>query len=173
VAERDEEDQMSGRQDEPVEGVQVRETGKGKFQVEVRASGLRFLADEPVSVGGQGSGPNPYELLAAALGACTTMTLRLYAERKGWPLEQALVRVVHRSRGLNAKDRFAREIVLEGQLSPEQRRRLLEIANRCPVHQTLEHGSEIVTVLAETPPPGGPEPEPVAHMSDMADACAD
>ena len=64
------------------EGVEVRESGQGRFQVEVRAAGARFLVDEPVEAGGQGSGPTPYDLLAAALGACTAMTLRLYAERR-------------------------------------------------------------------------------------------
>src|SRR5207249_1814820 len=117
----------------------------------VRAGGASFLVDEPVEVGGLGSGPNPYDLLAAALGACTAMTLRLYAERKGWPLRSVNVRVLHRSQGLDTKDRFAREVVLDGDLSAEQRRRLLDIANRCPVHETLERGSEVITVLAEAP----------------------
>src|SRR5262245_41159216 len=110
-------------QDVPVvEGVEARETGRGKFQVEIRAGGSTILADEPVEVGGEGIGPTPYDLLGSALGACTVMTLRLYADRKGWPLKSATVRVLHRRA---ARDRFAREIVLEGPLSDEQRRRLL------------------------------------------------
>lgn len=161
-------------EDEAVEeGVEVRETGAGKFQVEVSAAGARFLVDEPVSVGGLGSGPTPYDLLASALGACTAMTVRLYAARKEWPLESVTVRVLHRREGLEAKDRFAREIVLTGDLTAEQRARMLEIANRCPVHETLERGSEVITILAQTPLAGGLDPEPVTHVTDMMEACLD
>jgi putative redox protein len=156
-----------------VEGVEVAETGRGKFQVEVKAAGTNFVADEPAAVGGLGSGPTPYDLLSAGLGACTAMTLRLYAERKGWPLKTAKVRVVHKRGGLAAKDRFAREIVLEGDLTRDQRARLLEIANRCPVHETLERGADVITVLAEQPSPGKLDPAPTEHMSDMEQACAD
>ena len=155
------------------EGVEVLETGAGKFQVEVHAGGATFLADEPLAEGGLGSGPNPYDLLASALGACTAMTLRLYAERKGWPLRRAHVRVVHRRDGLTARDRFAREIVLEGDLSAAQRQRLFEIANRCPVHLTLERGAEVNTVLAGHPREGGPDPGPDDHLADMIEACRD
>jgi len=161
-------------QDETVaEGVEVRETGRGRFQVEVSAAGASFFADEPAAVGGLGSGPTPYDLLSSALGACTVMTLRLYADRKAWPLRSVAVRVLHRGGGPETKDRFAREIVLEGDLEPDQRRRLLEIANRCPVHQTLERGSDVVTVLAEHPLAGGLDPAPTGHMSDMTEVCQD
>jgi putative redox protein len=156
-----------------LEGVEVAETGEGAFQVAVRAGGAAFLADEPVEVGGLGSGPNPYDLIASALGACTLMTMRLYARRKGWPLARARVRVLHRRDGPQGRDRFAREIVLDGPLSAEQRRRLLQIANRCPVHETLARGADVITVLAEAPLPGRLDPEPVEHMRDMEAACAD
>jgi putative redox protein len=163
---------VMAKQGEPViEGVEVSLTGRGKFQVEVRTASGDFLADEPEAVGGLASGPTPNDLLASALGACTAMTLRLYAERKGWRLRGATVRVLHRSGGLAARDRFAREIVLDGDLGPEQRRRLLEIANRCPVHQTLERGADVISVLAEAPLAGGLDPEPIEHASDMAAAC--
>lgn len=164
---------MTSEDERVAEGVEVRETGAGKFQVEVSAAGTRFLVDEPASVGGLGSGPTPYDLLASALGACTAMTVRLYAARKAWPLEAVTVRVLHRRDGLGGKDRFAREIVLTGDLTAEQRRRMLEIANRCPVHETLERGSDVITVLAEQPLAGHLDPEPGAHMADMAEACAD
>lgn len=161
--------------EQPMQGVEVSETGLGKFQAKVRTPGGEFTVDEPVEAGGLGSGPNPYDLLSAALGACTTMTIRLYAERKGWPVDSVIVRVVHHRDAPDGKDRFAREIVLEGQLTPEQRRRLLEIAEHCPVHQTLERGSEVITVLAEHALSGGldraPEPEFLDHARDMADAC--
>ena len=153
--------------------VTVAETGAGKFQVEVSASGTSFLADEPVEAGGLGSGPNPYDLLASALGACTTMTLRLYATRKSWPLERVTVRVLHTRAGLKARDRFAREITLEGPLDAAQQRRLLEIAERCPVHRTLEQGSEIISVLAQPPACDAPYGPGEGHLRDMLDACAD
>jgi putative redox protein len=153
------------------EGVEVRETGGGRYQVEVLAASGAFFADEPEEVGGLGSGPTPYDLLGSALGACTVMTIRLYAERKGWPLDAVTVRVLHRSGGLKAKDRFAREIVLEGELAPEQRRRLLEIAERCPVHETLERGSDVITVLADLPLPEEIDPRPIEHANDMAQVC--
>ena len=157
----------------PLEGVEVRETGAGKFQVEVTTASGRLLADEPAAAGGMGSGPTPYDLLSSALGACTAMTLRLYADRKGWPLRQALVRVVHRREGLDRRDSFAREIVLEGDLTSEERRRLVEIAERCPVHRTLGRGSEIVTVLADPPLAGELQTEPLEHATHMLEACAD
>ncbi|TAJ68998.1 MAG: OsmC family peroxiredoxin [Phenylobacterium sp.] len=151
--------------------VTIAETGVGRFQVEVMAAGATFLADEPAEAGGLGSGPNPYDLLASALGACTAMTLRLYAVRKGWPLERVIVRVLHSRAALQARDRFAREITLEGPLDGAQQRRLLEIAERCPVHRTLERGAEIVSVLAQPPAleetPGPSE----SHMRDMVAAC--
>ena len=164
---------MATEGEDLVEGIEVRETGAGKFQVQVRTSGGAFLADEPVVVGGLGSGPTPYDLLSSALGACTAMTVRLYAARKGWPLTQVTVRVLHRAGGTGSRDRFAREIVLEGPLAPEQRRRLLEIAERCSVHRTLAGGAEIVSVLADPPLAGTLDPEPPAHAEAMVKVCED
>jgi putative redox protein len=155
------------------DAVTVAETGEGRFQVQVLAPGSAFFADEPVEAGGLGSGPNPYDLLAAALGACTTMTMRLYAERKGWPLERAMVRVVHARTGECGRDRFAREVVMEGPLDATQRARLLEIADKCPVHRTLERGSEIITVLSAPPPVDTLALAGEGHLRDMLEACAD
>ena len=129
-------------------GVEAHNTGNGKFQVEIHAAGKTLLADEPVDVGGLGSGPTPYELLASALAACTTMTLKLYADRKGWPLERVSVHVSHSRQGAEARDRFVREISMQGPLDDDQRRRLVEIAGRCPVHLTLERGSDVATIVA-------------------------
>jgi putative redox protein len=137
-------------------GVVVRETRCGKFQQEVTAGAHRFLADEPVAVGGMNSGPNPYNLLLAGLGACTSMTLRLYADRKQLPLKQTTVRLHHSK--IHAADcaacetkegmldRIERLITLEGDLTAEQRARLMEIADRCPVHRTLKSEIDIRTV---------------------------
>lgn len=123
-----------------LDAILVRETGAGLFQVDIEAAGAHILADEPVAFGGMGSGPDPYDLLAAALGACTTMTLRLYARPKAWPLESVSVRVFHARGSLQARDTFTREVTVSGALDDEQRARLAEIADRCPVHQMLDRG---------------------------------
>lgn len=144
------------RADEPGQVV-VEETGEGNFQVNVRAGGVSFLADEPTDVGGLGSGPTPYDLLSAGLGACTAMTLRLYARRKGWPLERVRVCVGHaRAVTRQPSDAFLRDVAIEGNLTSEQRARLIEIANRCPVHRTLEQGATVQTrdVGSMDGPPG-------------------
>lgn len=130
---------------EPGEVV-IEETGEGNFQVEVLAGGVRFLADEPVEVGGLGSGPTPYDLLCAALGACTAMTVRMYARRKELPLRRVRVCVGHaRTTGADPPDGFLREVALEGDLTDEQRSRLIEIAERCPVHASLKRGARVST----------------------------
>lgn len=118
------------------------------------------LADEPLAYGGTNKGMSPYGFLAAGLGACTSMTIRMYARRKGWPLDHVRVDVNHDKvhaqdavHGAHSKiDRFIREITLEGALDPEQRQRLLEIADKCPVHQTLERSAKVETRLAVPPP---------------------
>jgi len=128
--------------------VVVEETGEGAFQVEISAGGSHFLADEPVEVGGLGSGPTPYDLLSAGLGACTAMTLRLYARAKSLPLGRVRVTVGHKNVKETPPDLFVREIRLIGELDDAQKKRLLEIADKCPVHRTL-HGSAIETELEE------------------------
>ena len=123
-------------------------------------TGRHTLAgDEPAEAGGTDQGPSPYEFLLAALGACTAATLRMYADRKGWPLEEVEVRVTHEK--IHAADcadcetrdgrvdRIARHLTLSGPLDDAQRARLLEIANRCPVHRTLTSEVRIDTVLAD------------------------
>ncbi len=127
----------------------VSETGPGPFTSAVTIGAHRLVADEPVSLGGLNAGPDPYEFLLAGLGACTAMTLRLYATRKGWPLEHVEVRVRHVERAAAgaAKDVFERAIRITGGLADDQRARLLDIADRCPVSRTLSAGAVIQTSL--------------------------
>lgn len=143
------------------DGVVVEERKEGGLRVRVNAGGVRFVADEPVEAGGLGSGPNPYDLLGAALGACTAMTLRLYADRKGLPLDGVDVAVAHARTEGSPPDLFVREIALKGALDEAQRTRLMEIAERCPVHRTLTAGSRIETAIAEFSP--GPPASPRAR----------
>ena len=119
----------------------------GNLKQEIQLGPHRILADEPLEAGGEGGGPDPYELLLAALGACTSMTVLLYARRKQWPLTGVEVRLRHErvhaedcadcETEAGMLDRIERELALEGELSHEQRERLLQIAERCPVHRTL------------------------------------
>ncbi|MGY1424772.1 alpha/beta fold hydrolase [Lysobacter sp. A289] len=153
--------------------VTVAETGEGDFQVEVSAGGVHFLADEPPEVGGLGSGPTPYDLLAAGLGACTAMTLRMYARGKQLSLGRVTVTVGHsRRRGTEPSDLFTRRLLLEGNLSAEQRQRLVEIAGKCPVHRTLERGAAVETELGEAMPDGVAD-KPGQHARDMATSSDD
>ena len=142
------------------EGVtRVTETDPDGFAQDVVAGGGKhhLIADEPVAYGGTDRGLSPYQLLAASLGACTSMTLRMYARRKKWPLDGVSVDVTHDrmhaqdapSPGTERIDRFRREITLTGPLDDEQRARLREIADKCPVHRTLEAGAKVETVLME------------------------
>jgi putative redox protein len=130
------------------DAVVVEETGQGRFQLRVQTGDHSFLMDEPVSVGGLSSGPSPFDLLCAALGACTLMTIKLYAARKGWTLDGLAVRVTHRKGSPEARDQFDRVMEL-GDVTAEQRERLIYIAERCPVHLLLERGAEVSTSLAE------------------------
>jgi putative redox protein len=132
-------------------------TGSGGFLTEVMVNRHSLVADEPLAAGGTDQGPSPFDLLVAALGACTAMTLRMYADRKAWPLEAATVRLKHAK--IHAADcetcetregmldRIEREIEIEGPLDPDQKQRLLQIADRCPVHRTLTSEVQIATRL--------------------------
>lgn len=126
----------------------VTEAGTSPLYNAVETEGHRFVMDEPLALGGTDQGPNPFALVASALGACTNMTLRLYADRKSWPLDQVETRVVHTAD--QGQHRFLREIALEGALTEEQRTRLLEIANRCPIHRLLVGQATVVSELAGT-----------------------
>lgn len=144
---------------EVANGVVASETLAGKFQLTVRSGKHTLFADEPESVGGLGSGLSPYELVSAGLAACTVMTMRLYANRKGFPLERATTSVRHEKvADIMPPDRFTRTIVLEGPLSDDQRARILEIADRCPVDLTLVRGSDVQTELSSGGQPAGARP---------------
>jgi putative redox protein len=141
---------------------EVTVTSISNLRNEVSYGGGRTLVtDEPAELGGEGAGPDPYTLLLAALGSCVSMTVTLYARRKGWPLERVRVRL--RQRRVHAKDcaecasssqdfihHIERAVELEGDLNEEQRARLQEIAHRCPVHRTLTHEIAITEMSDET-----------------------
>ncbi|CCF00391.1 Putative OsmC family protein (plasmid) [Sinorhizobium fredii HH103] len=150
---------------EPTEHVRVTETGEGKFQNAVQAGSHRLFADEPETVGGLDSGPSPYDFLSIALGACTSMTLRLYADHKKLALGRIGVDVSHakihardceectepeRSDG-GRIDRFERVVSIDGEVSEELRSKIAEIADKCPVHRTLEAVAKIKTVVKSQP----------------------
>jgi len=150
----------AGAESVPEDGaVVVSENGNGRFGQDITAGPHLLQADEPAAMGGRNAGLTPYQLLSAALGACTTMTMRLYADRKKWPLEHAAVTVRHdkvhavdcaECEQRDAKiDTFDREIRLTGGLDEAQRRRLLEIAEKCPVHRTLHSEVRVNTRLAD------------------------
>ncbi len=139
--------------------VVVRETRDSKFQQIISTGPHRLLADEPVAAGGEDSGPGPYDFLLASLGACTSMTMRLYADRKSLPLERVTVTLKHQK--IHAEDcaecetkagmldQIDRVIAMEGALDAEQRQKLMEIADKCPVHRTLTSEIRIVTKAAD------------------------
>ena len=130
--------------------------GASGYRTDVQAGPHAFVADEPIALGGSGLGPTPYELLLGALSSCMAMTLRMYADRKGWPLQSVTIQL--RTDKAHQQDcercetadvgppRIARRIELAGPLSDEQRTRLLQIADRCPVKQTLERGLKVESV---------------------------
>lgn len=135
----------------------VKEIGEGKFIQEVTIGDHVLIADEPTAVGGDNRGPSPYDFILTGLGACTSMTLRMYADLKKIPLKKTTVKLsiekIYASDCANCEDKNARidhitrQIELEGELSEEQRAKLLEIANKCPVHRTLTSKILISTEL--------------------------
>ena len=132
--------------------VKVTENHKSPYAQDIEVGPHTLQADEPIALGGQGLGPDPYELLLASLGACTTMTIRMYANQKGgFPAFTQSVVLTHRKEvgedGLKV-DVFERTLTLSGDLTEEQRTKLLEIADRCPVSRTLEKNARMITRLA-------------------------
>lgn len=139
----------------------VQETRRSKFQQTVTVGPHRLIADEPVAAGGDDTGPGPYDYLLAALGACTSMTMRLYADRKSLPLDRVTVMLRHSKihaedcadceTKVGLLDQIEREIAMDGTLDTEQRQKLMEIADKCPVHRTLTSEIRIVTRAMDQP----------------------
>ncbi|HEX5183336.1 MAG TPA: OsmC family protein [Allosphingosinicella sp.] len=148
----------------------------GRFTTRIDMPGGPIHADEPVAVGGGGGGPTPYQLLSAALAACTVMTIRLYTARKPWTIPDFRVEVEHALvAGSPPGDRFTRRILFDGPLAGDIRARLLEIAEKCPVHRTLSGGGSEIVTSAEAPapipvPPLEPADPPAAHVEQMKQA---
>jgi putative redox protein len=120
--------------------------GKDRYRTEIAVGNKAIVADEPEELGGKDLGPAPGEFLMVSLASCTAITLRMYADRKKWPLDRIVVEVNFEK--IDNKTIFSREILLAGALDEEHRNRLLQIANACPVHKTLTNPIEIQTVLA-------------------------
>jgi putative redox protein len=150
------------------DAVVAEETGEGLFQVRVDTGDHIFLMDEPLEYGGLSTGPNPFDLLCAAIAACTLMTLKLYAKRKGWILDRLNVRVTHQKGSADQRDRFDRVLELGG-VTDEQRERLLTIAQRCPVHLLLERGADVTVSIADAELPGA-VPD-CLHAQEMDQLC--
>lgn len=121
--------------------------GASKYRTQIETTSHRFVSDEPIDLGGNDLGPNPGEFLSAALAACTTITVKMYAERKAWNLEEAIVEVDFvRDRKENVT-KFTKSVELIGDLDEDQRKRLFDIAARCPIHQILINPIEIESTL--------------------------
>ena len=131
--------------------VTVSERPGGKYTMDVTNGRHHLYADEPLDYGSADLGPSPFEYLCAALGSCTLVTLRAYAARKDWPVEHIAVRTEHSKRADDAGgpdiNIFTRTLILKDDLDEKSRLRMIEIANRCPVHKMLEHGNEVLTFL--------------------------
>lgn len=137
--------------------VEAVETGGGKFQLRLRTGKHQLVADEPADFGGLDSGPSPFQLLAAALASCMTMTVRLYADRKGWLVKRIRTGVGHsREPGTKPPDRFDVRLSFDGELDAGERQRLVEIAGKCPVHRVLTEGARFT--IEESPEPAPCEP---------------
>jgi putative redox protein len=148
--------------------VLAEETGAGAFQVRIDTGDHSFTMDEPVDYGGLGTGPSPFDLLCAALAACTLMTMKLYAKRKGWELDRLNVRVTHQKGTADRRDRFDRLLEL-GDVTPEQREGLLKIAQRCPVDLLLERGVDVTVSIAAAELPNV-EPDSL-HAQEIDELC--
>jgi putative redox protein len=149
----------------------IEDTGLGLFQVEVRAQGTSFYSDEPISSGGLASGPGPFDLLGAALGACTVMTVKLYARRKSIAASHVQVIVTHQRDPESQRDVFERSIFIDGTITDEEMKLLFAAADRCPVSRTLSAGSDIITTRSPTATITARRVEDETHIRAMDQVC--
>ncbi|MVM35423.1 OsmC family peroxiredoxin [Spirosoma sp. HMF4905] len=119
------------------------------YETHISTDSQVVVADEPLDMGGQDRGMRPGELLAASLASCTVMTLRMYADRKGWPLDSAVAHVEYSNDPITKRSLFVLKLILNGSLTEEQRARLVEMADRCPVHRALQNPIDFETILIE------------------------
>jgi putative redox protein len=152
---------------EPHGAVLVSETGVEKYQLIGRTGPSVFVMGGAVNHGGMKSGPGPFDLMASALGACTAMTIRAYADRKKIPLVRVQVNVVHQRATLDSKDIFNRSIIVEGKIDEDTRQKLLEVADLCPVSKTLQRGSEVKTTLSPDFANSGSQPAVADYVQTM------
>lgn len=132
---------------EQTKNATITENGKSPFAVTINVSGFALEGDEPVDMGGGNLGPAPYDLLLAALGECTCMTVRWYARQQNWPLDKVTVQMTHHKEGRT--DIFSKKITIEGpHLSDEQHQKLIDVAAKCPVQRTLE-GTPVIRTLED------------------------
>src|SRR5690606_20084275 len=155
----------------PEHPVIAEDTGVGRLQVRIQAQGASFCVDEPVSAGGLASGPSPFDLLSAALGACTVMTLTFYAQRKAIQVTRVQGIVCHHRHPESGRDVFQRSIFIDGAIDEAQMRQLFAAADRCPVSKTLSAGADIATTRNTTPTLTGRRVEDDAHVRAMEAAC--
>lgn len=120
------------------------------YETHLSTNSQVIVVDEPIEAGGQDRGMRPGELLAGSLASCTVITLRMYADHKGWPLESVVAHVDYTFNPETKRSLFSMKLILNGDLTPEQRNRLLEIADRCPTHRTLQNPVDFETVLVST-----------------------
>ena len=156
--------------EDPMESIYISEGRYGPFQVQVRSAAATFMVDESLGSGGIGSGPNPFDLLSAALGSCALMTMRMFAFDRRWPLERLTVRVGHDRASLAERDRFLVEIQVLGPLDSRQREELMRVAGKCPILLTLARGSDMELRALPDGPVDGTAVSRMTHLSRMKEA---
>lgn len=155
----------------PEHPVIAEDTGVGQLQVQIHTQGASFLVDEPASAGGLASGPSPFDLLSASLGACTVMTIKFYAQRKRILVTHVQVLVFHGRQAESGRDVFRRSIFVAGAIDEGQMQQLLSVADRCPVSKALSAGADIETTRSSTPIPTSRRVEDDVHVRAMEIAC--
>jgi putative redox protein len=161
---------MTAEAEDAMESIYVSEGHYGPFQVQVRSAASTFMVDESLGAGGISAGPNPFDLLSAALGSCALMTMRMFAFDRRWPLECVTVRVGHERPSLAERDRFLVEVQILGPLDGRQREELMRVASRCPIHLTLARGSDMEVRMLPEGPVDRTAVSRMTHLSRMKEA---